>query len=224
MIGVVVELLPYGEAALLAEVPDLASAMALGTALADDAAHLARTGPPWSWVLDIVPGARTVLLTTTPGADLVALGRAIRERAASLEPDGAAAEPSAAEVVVPVRYDGPDLDVVARLTGLSRPEVVRAHTDTPWQVAFGGFAPGFAYLAGGDSRLRVPRRDAPRPSVPDGAVGLAGEFSGVYPRASPGGWQLLGRTDVVLWDADRDPPALLRPGTTVRFTDVGALP
>ena len=94
-----------------------------------------------------------------------------------------------------MRYDGPDLDDVAALTGLSRAEVVAAHTGTPWRVAFGGFAPGFAYLVGGDPRLRVPRRDRPRPSVPAGSVGLAGEFSGVYPRSSPGGWQLLGTTD-----------------------------
>ena len=111
-----------------------------------------------------------------------------------------------------VRYDGPDLDEVARLTGLTHAEVVAAHTGTPWRVAFGGFAPGFAYLVGGDPRLHVPRRDRPRPSVPAGSVGLAGEFSGVYPRSSPGGWQLLGTTDAVLWDADRDPPALLAPG------------
>ena len=82
---------------------------------------------------------------------------------------------------------------------------------------FGGFAPGFAYLAGGDPRLRVPRLDAPRASVPAGSVGLAGEFSGVYPRSSPGGWRLLGTTDVPLWDTDRDPPAILRPGVSVRF-------
>ena len=98
-----------------------------------------------------------------------------------------------------------------------------AHTGPPWRVAFGGFAPGFAYLIGGDPRLRVPRRDRPRPSVPAGAVGLAGEFSGVYPRSSPGGWQLIGTTEAVLWDVDRDPPALLRPGATVRFVDAGAL-
>jgi KipI family sensor histidine kinase inhibitor len=123
-----------------------------------------------------------------------------------------------------VTYDGPDLDDVTRLTGLSRAEVVAAHTGTPWRVAFGGFAPGFAYLVGGDPRLRVPRRVRPRPSVPAGSVALAGEFSGVYPRSSPGGWQLLGRTDTVLWDVDRDPPALLTPGTIVRFVDAGGRP
>ena len=121
-----------------------------------------------------------------------------------------------------MHYDGPDLDDVAALTGLSRSEVVAAHTGRPWRVAFGGFAPGFAYLVGGDPRLRVPRRDRPRPSVPAGSVGLAGEFSGVYPRSSPGGWQLVGTTSAVLFDVDRDPPALLGPGTTVRFVDADA--
>ncbi|HNP11666.1 MAG TPA: carboxyltransferase domain-containing protein, partial [Mycobacterium sp.] len=91
---------------------------------------------------------------------------------------------------------------------------------TPWRVGFGGFAPGFAYLVGGDPRLAVPRRAEPRTRVPAGSVGLAGEFSGVYPRESPGGWQLIGRTDAVLWDIDRTPPALLRPGMWVRFRAV----
>jgi KipI family sensor histidine kinase inhibitor len=122
-----------------------------------------------------------------------------------------------APVEITVVYDGPDLTEVARLTGLAEDEIVAAHTGTPWRIAFGGFAPGFAYLTGGDPRLSVPRRDEPRTTVPAGAVGLAGEYSGVYPRPSPGGWQLIGRTDAVLWDADRDPPALLAPGGSVRF-------
>jgi len=122
---------------------------------------------------------------------------------------------------IPVRYDGPDLAEVAARTGLTTAEVVTAHTATDWQVAFGGFAPGFAYLVGGDRRLRVPRRPEPRTAVPAGAVGLAGEYSAVYPRSSPGGWQLVGRTDVPVWDVERDPPALLQPGTLVRFVDAG---
>ncbi len=123
-----------------------------------------------------------------------------------------------------VVYDGPDLEEVARLTRMTPAEVVAAHTGTAWRVAFGGFAPGFAYLVGGDPRLDVPRRDSSRPKVPAGAVGLAGGYSGVYPRSSPGGWQLLGTTDAVLWDVDRDPPALLAPGSTVRFVAVGDTP
>lgn len=128
-----------------------------------------------------------------------------------------------AEVIeIGVHYDGPDMAEVARLTGLSEAEVIAAHTGTPWRVAFTGFAPGFGYLVGGDLRLAVPRHPTPRPSVPAGSVGLAGEFSGVYPRASPGGWQLIGRTDAVLWDLDRTPPALLRPGVQVRFMPLDA--
>jgi KipI family sensor histidine kinase inhibitor len=125
--------------------------------------------------------------------------------------------PNVIEILV--HYDGPDLDEVAKLTGLSAGEVVAAHTQTSWRVAFAGFAPGFAYLAGGDPRLQVPRRGEPRTSVPAGSVGLAGEFSAVYPRSSPGGWQLLGHTDAILWDVDRQPPALLRSGSLVRFVD-----
>ena len=122
---------------------------------------------------------------------------------------------------IAVSYDGPDLDEVARLTGLTAAEVIAAHTATPWRVAFGGFAPGFAYLTGGDPRLRVPRRGVPRTSVPAGAVALAGEFSAVYPQSSPGGWQLIGRTDTVMFDPARDPAALLRPGDRVRFVQAG---
>ena len=98
--------------------------------------------------------------------------------------------------------------------------MVAAHTGTPWRVGFGGFAPGFAYLVGGDSRLEVPRRAEPRTKVPVGSVGLAGEFSGVYPRESPGGWQLIGRTSAELWDIDRESPALLMPGMWVQFRAV----
>ena len=104
-----------------------------------------------------------------------------------------------------------------RLTGLTTAEVVDAHTASTWTVAFGGFAPGFCYLVGGDPRLAVPRRDSPRARVPAGSVGLAGEFSGVYPRESPGGWQLIGHTALAMWDSRRDEPALLMAGMTVRF-------
>jgi KipI family sensor histidine kinase inhibitor len=121
-------------------------------------------------------------------------------------------------VEIPVTYDGPDLAEVARLTGLPADEVVRRHAAAEYVVAFSGFAPGFGYLTGLPAELRVPRRDSPRTAVPAGSVAVAGEFTGVYPRRSPGGWQLLGRTDAVLWDPERDPPALLVPGTRVRFT------
>ena len=124
-------------------------------------------------------------------------------------------------VELPVVFDGPDLDEVARLAGRSTRDVVAGLTSAELTVAFGGFAPGFGYLTGLPEFLHVPRRATPRTRVPAGAVGLAGPFAGAYPRASPGGWQLVGRTDVVLFDVDRDPPALLTPGTRVRFRRVG---
>jgi KipI family sensor histidine kinase inhibitor len=122
-------------------------------------------------------------------------------------------------VTIDTVYDGEDLAEVGTLTGLGPDGVVAAHTGQVWTVAFGGFAPGFGYLIGGDPRLEVPRRDSARRAVPAGAVGLAGEFSGVYPRESPGGWQLIGTTSVAMWDLDRDPPALLRAGARVRFAE-----
>ncbi|BBZ20259.1 5-oxoprolinase subunit B family protein [Mycolicibacterium gadium] len=175
-------------------------------------------------VLDIVPASRTVLIklagTRYQGPTRQRLGK-LDVAAAS---ESAAAAGVRADVQIDVIYDGPDLDEVAQLTGLTADQVVAAHTDTLWRVGFGGFAPGFAYLIGGDARLEVPRRDEPRTKVPVGAVGLAGEFSGVYPRESPGGWQLIGRTadgQAALWDVDRDPPALLMPGMWVQFRAVG---
>jgi KipI family sensor histidine kinase inhibitor len=169
-------------------------------------------------VTDIVPGARTVLVTV---ADTT-YQAATRTRLATVEftsqPDPVA--PGHSDVVIDVIYDGVDLIDVAALVGMDTGGVIAAHTGTPWRVGFGGFAPGFAYLVGGDSRLSVPRRDEPRTRVPAGSVALAGEFSGVYPRESPGGWQLIGRTEAVLWDIDRPQPALLAPGMWVRFRAV----
>ena len=123
-------------------------------------------------MLDVVPAARTVLLTTERGADLAAL----RRRVLALPVDPAAPRPDGDTVEIAVVYDGPDLAEVGRLTGLGADGVVAAHTGTPWRVAFGGFAPGFAYLTGGDPRLDVARRDEPRTSVP-GRVGRAGRAS-----------------------------------------------
>ena len=106
---------------------------------------------------------------------------------------------------------------MAQHVGLSVAQVIAAHSSAQWTVAFCGFAPGFAYLTGGPPELQVPRRATPRKQVPAGAVGLAGEFTGIYPRPSPGGWQLIGRTDARLWDLQRETPALLQPGQAVRF-------
>jgi KipI family sensor histidine kinase inhibitor len=127
------------------------------------------------------------------------------------------AAPTGASVEIPVRYDGPDLDEVAASTGLSPEDVAARHLGVEYVVGFLGFAPGFAYLLGGDERLRVERRAEPRERVPAGSVALAGPYSGIYPRESPGGWQLIGSTATVLFDATRDPPALLSPGDRVRF-------
>jgi KipI family sensor histidine kinase inhibitor len=172
----------------------------------------------------VVPAATTVLVIIRDDGDIASVRSALSPLAATAL---AATGPSLGDgdpetVEIGVRYDGPDIDDVAEMTGLSRDEVIQAHTGASWRVAFGGFAPGFAYLTGGDSRLQVPRRSEPRTTVPAGSVALAGEYSAVYPRSSPGGWQLIGHTDELIWDLDRDPPALLRPGTTVRFVELGS--
>lgn len=196
-----------GDRAVLLEADNLDEVLGLAAAIrAED----------FDGVIDVVPAACTVLVTTGSDSDLTALTR----RLVSLTPlDGSSQHNG--EIEIPVRYDGPDLADVAEHTGLSQAEVINAHTATRWRIGFGGFAPGFAYLAGGDPRLHVPRRTEPRTSVPIASVGLAGEFSGIYPRSSPGGWQLIGSTEVILWDLEREPPALLQPGGWVRFVDAG---
>ncbi len=199
------ELLPYGDRALLVELGSTEAAIAYAAALRIRPAEV---------VGEIVPAARTVLVVAGDGADVGELRQVLL--GVSLQPEEGGPE-EAPTVEVPVTYDGADLADVAGLTGLSEQEVVAAHTSQTWRVAFGGFAPGFGYLLGEDDRLHVPRRTESRTQVPAGAVGLAGEYSGIYPRTSPGGWQLIGHTDVTLWDLDRDPPALLSPGVRVRF-------
>lgn len=212
--GVPVRILPMGDAAILVETGDIDDVLALAAALND----LALAGDAaLVGITDIVPAARTVLLVARRPSDLAAIGERARRLATDLDRSGSRRRTAVVEIAV--RYDGPDLDDVASLTGLSVREVVAAHTGRSWRVGFGGFAPGFAYLVGGDPRLGVPRRSSPRTSVPAGAVGLAGEFSGIYPRSSPGGWQLIGSTEVVVWDEERDPPALLEPGVTVQFVE-----
>lgn len=166
-------------------------------------------------VAEVVPGATTVLVRHTAAADAVGLARQLADVVpAQRTPDAAAV------VTLAVRYDGPDLDDVADLTGLSRESVVAIHQERELEVAFCGFSPGFAYLGGLDPRLRLPRLASPRTRVPAGSVAVADVWSAVYPRESPGGWRLLGTTDAVLWDERRDPPALLVPGTRVRFVAV----
>ncbi|MFG1750380.1 5-oxoprolinase subunit B family protein [Streptosporangium sandarakinum] len=170
-------------------------------------------------VTEIVPGPATVLVVA-PGADPAAL-RARLSLLLGAARDAAPA-PSGARgtVTVPVVYDGPDLADVAELSGLPVREVVERHTGVELVVGWLGFAPGFAYLTGLDPALHVPRLSTPRTSVPAGAVAIAGPYSAVYPAASPGGWRLLGRSSLVVWDTAADPPALLAPGTRVRFRAV----
>ena len=197
---------PAGERALLVEVEDLETVHRLHAALRD-------LDPPG--VVELVPGYRTVLVVADPARAEVVDELAAELPDLELPPaDEVAGEP----VEIPVSYDGEDLPEVARLTGLEAEEVVRRHTAPEYTVAFLGFSPGFPYLVGLDPALEVPRRDTPRTSIPAGSVGLAGGQTGIYPTASPGGWQLIGRTERRLFDPGRDPPALLAPGTRLRFT------
>jgi len=204
-----VKLMPCADSGLLVELSDMDEVLALY-------AHLDEDLP--DGVVDMVPAAATLLLTIDRSrTDVESLARQVR----SIE-IGTHHRATTGEVEVPVVYDGEDLAEVARLTGLDERAVVEAHTGTPWTVAFCGFAPGFGYMVGGDERLQVPRRDNPRTRVPRGSVAIAGEFASIYPRESPGGWQLIGRTSLEVWDIDREPPGLLVPGTVVRYVEVAA--
>jgi KipI family sensor histidine kinase inhibitor len=197
----------YGDQALMVQCGSTTEVLAWAAAL---------QGAELPGVVDIVPAARTVLVKLDgPGYQGVIRQR-VRKMRVTAETAAAPAD-RRADVVIDVVYDGPDLAEVASHTGLTTAQVINAHTSTLWRVGFSGFAPGFAYLVDGDPRLRVPRRSEPRTSVPAGAVALAGEFSAVYPRQSPGGWQLIGRTDAVLWDLGRSEPALLTQGMWVQF-------
>ena len=204
-------LLPYGDRAVLVECADLDEMRAL-----HDWLKLRREDEDTP-IIEVIPGARTLLLR-------------LRR---PLDPDFAATmigvelpKPDLGEastITIGVRYDGEDLAEVAALLGCTTEQVVERHTRQTWTVAFCGFAPGFAYLAPETSAaeaagsLRVPRRADPRTRVPPGSVGLADQWSGIYPRAAPGGWQLIGRTRRRVWDLGQDPPALLQPGIRVRF-------
>jgi KipI family sensor histidine kinase inhibitor len=211
-----------GDAALLLEAGPAASSPHHG---GNGAAAIAATirAADLPGVIDIVPGAVTVLVTFAPGSwPVPALSARLAELAAAAPavPAAAASEPVAIDTV----YDGPDLADVAALTGLTEAEVITRHQAADYQVGWLGFAPGFGYLTGLDLALAVPRLDSPRLSVPAGSVAIAGGLAAVYPAASPGGWRLLGRTAAVLWDPGREPPALLAPGRRVRFRAVGRLP
>lgn len=203
--------LDAGESALLVETADLAEAMDL---YAEAATR--RTDGTLS-LADLVPGARTVLFDGV--ADPASLAAQLKTWTLSASTTVLEGRDDPGEVEIPVVYDGADLAEVANLWGVGIAEVPALHAAGEYRVAFCGFAPGFAYCTGLPEQRSVPRRASPRARVPAGSVGLAGAFTGVYPRSSPGGWQLIGRTDAVLWDTGAEPPALLAPGTRVRFVE-----
>jgi KipI family sensor histidine kinase inhibitor len=193
---------PAGDRGALIELPDNSDAVRLARALTGQAG-----------LVDVVPGHRTVLVTWAGEGRPHDLDALVESALATGSPPP---EPGR-RIEIPVVYDGVDLEEVARLVRLSPEEVVERHIAAEYVVAFIGFAPGFAYLIGGDERLEVPRRQRPRVRVPAGSVAIAGPYSGVYPRETPGGWHLLGRTSVSLFDAERSRPALLASGDLVRF-------
>ncbi len=202
--------LPVNRHAILVELADLQQTLVLLSALQAE---------PIDGVQELVPAARTILVQFAP--HIISAAQLVR-RIAACDLQGAV-QRSDVLVQIPVCYDGEDLAEVAEILGVSPEEVVRRHTGSEWSVAFTGFAPGFAYLSGGDPLFQVPRRTTPRTKVPAGAVALAGTFSAVYPQASPGGWQIIGVTDAAMWDLARDLPALLQPGYRVQFVDAASL-
>lgn len=204
-----VTVLRYGLKAALVECEGRDEVLALRTAL--------RAARP-DGVVELVPAARTLLVRFDHKRTSFSQ---VRDLIAELPP-APASEELAGEVVVPVRYDGADLTEVAAAAGLTRAEVVARHTRGRYRVAFCGFSPGFAYITGLDPVLRLPRRTTPRTSVPAGSVALADEFTGIYPRSSPGGWRLIGSTEMAVWDLKRNPPSVLAPGTQVRFEAIGS--
>lgn len=191
----------------LVELADLGEALALFDALKTD---------PVEGITEIIPAARTLLISFDP----YTISDDALVYAVTLRSGGERKAASGALVEIPVRYDGEDLAEVAGILAMSVEDVIRLHGESDYVAAFTGFAPGFAYLSGGDPRLTVPRRKSPRTQVPAGAVGLAGEFSGIYPKTSPGGWQLIGTTPLAMFDIDRVPASLLQPGSRIKFRDM----
>jgi KipI family sensor histidine kinase inhibitor len=196
------EVLPVGDAGLLVS---LADARHVGAAFRALAARL-------DGARDVVPGASSVLVAFEDAArvDEASIRRA-------LENIGSHDASASRLLEVPVRYDGPDLRDVASRAGLSTAEAAARHAAVEYVVAFVGFRPGFPYLTGLPPELATPRRATPRPRVPSGSVAIGAVWAGIYPAATPGGWNLIGTTDTVLFDVRRDPPALFSPGDRVRF-------
>ncbi len=202
--------LPVTLNALLVELDNLEQTLALLASLQSQ---------PIAGIETLVPAARTLLVQWRESAcSWSELVRQIGQRDVS-----ASAQRSATLVEIPVHYTGEDLAEVAQLLGITPEELIQRHTGSEYTVAFTGFAPGFAYLSGGHPSFQVPRRNTPRTRIPAGAVGLAGAFSGIYPQASPGGWQIIGTTPTAMWDIARETPALLQPGYRVRFVDIATL-
>ncbi|MET3812504.1 5-oxoprolinase/urea amidolyase family protein [Arthrobacter sp. UYEF3] len=170
---------------------------------------------PLQGQLDVLAAAETVMVT----ADTPASARRIAAQLLQLDL-GAPVQHDGGLVVIDTVYDGEDLAEVGELTGLGTGGVIAAHSSQLWTVAFAGFAPGFGYLVGENEALNVPRRSSPRTAVPAGAVALAGTYAAVYPRRSPGGWQLIGHTAARMWDLDREQPALAAPGRRLQFRPV----
>ncbi|NYE21359.1 5-oxoprolinase/urea amidolyase family protein [Microbacterium immunditiarum] len=199
-------ILPMGDRALLLEVGSLDDVLDLRD-------RLEASRP--DGIVDLVPGARTVLVRVDPA--VLSLGAAQAWVAGAKTDAASAAAASGPLVELDVVYDGADLAETAVLLGVSADELVRRHAAAEWTVAFTGFAPGFAYLVSHEWTFEVPRLASPRTRVPAGSVGLAGVFSGAYPRETPGGWRLIGTTSTPLWSPDAASPALLPPGARVRF-------
>ena len=214
--------IPFGDAAILLELGDQIDlelnrrVHALAKVVRDDGAW----GTP-------VPAYASLLVPYDPAEICVdeAVERlsSLLDLVANAPNEGAAVEPGSEPIEVPVRYggaDGPDLDEVAMAHAIRPEDVVALHCGQTYTVYMLGFAPGFAYLGSLPAELATPRRATPRPRIPPGSVGIAGQQTAIYPMATPGGWQLIGRTDLKLWDASAEPPALLQPGRRVRFRPV----
>jgi KipI family sensor histidine kinase inhibitor len=202
---------PVGDHAALLELSDNASVQA-ATAAARELYG--------DQLLEVVPGHETLLLVWRDGCHVSDISELALDRGSSEMSDAGASRP--ATVTIPVRYDGADLSAVADGLGISPEQVVQTHVAGKYAVAFVGFSPGFPYLLADEPSvlLELPRLGTPRTEVPVGSVAVAAGYCGIYPRASPGGWNLLGRTDVVLFDPERERPALLEPGMRVRFEAV----
>ncbi len=199
--------LPSGSDSFLVELDDLAATLTLLDAIL--AAGI-------EGVREVIPGARTVMVRFDPWLTNVA---GLCEKITAL--DLSTRSSRGGELFeIPVTYDGEDLGDVAEMLGCTIEEVIQRHTEATYTVAFTGFAPGFAYMTSDDLRFDVPRRKSPRVKIPAGSVAIAGKFGGIYPSDSPGGWQLLGKTPLAMWDTTRERAALLAPGDRVRFRDI----